>query len=343
MIVQAIKAPFPYFGGKSTAASLIWRHLGKVKNYVEPFCGSAAVLLACPYDIPIVTLNDADGFIVNAWRAIISAPDEVARWSDWPVTEIDLFARHVWLIKQRGELTRLLETDPDYYDAKIAGWWIWGACSWIGTGWCSGDGPWTVEGGEVVYLGNAGRGVNRKRPHLGDTGKGVNRKRQGTAEGGSEYLRDYMCQLKDALRGARVCCGDWQRICGPSPTTQNGLTAVFLDPPYSAEAGRDNKLYTKDDLSVAHRVREWCVANGNNPLLRIALCGYDNEHTELIKHSWFAINWSTAGGYGNQGKGDDTPGKVNRHKETIWFSPHCLNKQFAGNGRVNYEQQEIIL
>lgn len=41
-----LKAPFPYFGGKSKVAPLIWERFGVVSNYVEPFFGSGAVLLA---------------------------------------------------------------------------------------------------------------------------------------------------------------------------------------------------------------------------------------------------------------------------------------------------------
>ncbi|MEI8120358.1 MAG: hypothetical protein WCG68_05695, partial [Actinomycetes bacterium] len=33
------------------------------------------------------TLNDADGFVANFWRALIAAPDEVAQHLDWPVNE----------------------------------------------------------------------------------------------------------------------------------------------------------------------------------------------------------------------------------------------------------------
>ena len=40
--------------------------------------------------------------------------------------------------------------DPDYYDAKIAGWWLWGICQWIGSGWCSGQGPWRVLPVQVI-------------------------------------------------------------------------------------------------------------------------------------------------------------------------------------------------
>lgn len=42
---MTLRAPFPWFGGKSRAAPLIWEALGDVRNYVEPFAGSLAVLL----------------------------------------------------------------------------------------------------------------------------------------------------------------------------------------------------------------------------------------------------------------------------------------------------------
>lgn len=43
----ALKAPFPWFGGKSRVAPLIWARFGEVRNYVEPFAGSLAVR-SCP-------------------------------------------------------------------------------------------------------------------------------------------------------------------------------------------------------------------------------------------------------------------------------------------------------
>jgi DNA adenine methylase len=50
-----------------------------VPNYVEPFAGSLAVLLARPHAPKIETVNDKDGLISNFWRAVKYAPDEVAR------------------------------------------------------------------------------------------------------------------------------------------------------------------------------------------------------------------------------------------------------------------------
>ena len=78
-----LQAPFPYFGGKRKAAPTIWQALGAdCVNYIEPFCGSAAVLLAAPEGQRIETINDADGFVANFWRAVAQDPDAVAHYAD---------------------------------------------------------------------------------------------------------------------------------------------------------------------------------------------------------------------------------------------------------------------
>ncbi len=340
-----MKAPFPWFGGKSLVADIVWSRFGDVPNYVEPFFGSGAVLLSRPHGPGIETVNDLDGLLANFWRATQHEPDAVARWADNPVNENDLHARHIWLVNQKADFTRKLEGGPDYYDAKIAGWWVWGICCWIGGGWCSGEGPWQVAeingsrqlvhlgnagrgvNRQLVHLGNAGRGVNRKRVHLGNAGRGVNRKRvhlgdagQGVNRQRETALIDYFQELAGRLRNVRVCCGDWSRVCGPTPTFKLGLTGVFLDPPYSV----DDRVacYTEESFTVAHDVREWAIANGDNPLLRIALCGYEGEHA--MPDDWECVAWKTPGGYGNQ----KTNGTYdNAARERIWFSPHCLKPE----------------
>lgn len=322
-----LRAPFPYFGGKSKIAAEVWRRLGNTPNYVEPFFGSGAVLLGRPDWSPevnwIETIDDKDGLVANFWRALQAEPKQVAHYADWPVNENDLTARHIWLVNQIDGLQSRLEGDPDYYDAKIAGWWCWGLCCWIGGGWCSGDGPWQSVDGKLVHLGNAGRGVNRKLVHLGGAGRGVNN------SSGRSGLYAWMQALADRLRRVRVCCGDWARICTPVVTSKLRLTAVFLDPPYSAEARRNNNLYRIEDDSVAHDVREWALANGDNPLMRIALCGYDSEHDGAMPDTWERLSWKARGGYGSQG----ARGATNAAREVIWFSPHCL-KTDKHNGHV---------
>lgn len=334
--MTTLQAPFPWFGGKSRVADVVWRHLGKVVNYVEPFAGSLAVLLGrpAPFD-GVETVNDLDGLVCNFWRAVARDPEGVAYHADNPVNENDLHARHSWLVREAlPDLPAKLEGDPDWHDAKIAGWWCWGLACWIGSEFCSGKGPWKsveMEDGirRLVKVDAAGQGVNRQLVHLGDLGRGVNRQRvhlgnlgQGVNRTASPGLVDWMQALADRLRHVRVCCGDWSRVCGPSPTVKLGTTAVFLDPPYASDL-RDQNIYRSESVTVARDVYAWCAENGNNKLLRIALCGYDGEHNELGSRGWTCFEWKTAGGYGSQG----SQGSHNAHLERIWFSPHCLRER----------------
>lgn len=309
---MTLQAPFPWFGGKSRVADLVWERFGDTPNYVEPFFGSGSVLLKRPHAPKIETVNDLDGYVANAWRAIKNAPDEVAHYADNPVVECDMQARHIWLRGKREELNDRLSADMDYYDAKIAGWWIWGMAVWIGGGWCGdiGRGPWVVEDGKLVKQPRA-QGVARKRPHLGNAGQGVTR---------NVAILDWMNALSERMERVRVCNGDWSRIMGDTVTVVHGITAVFLDPPYADTANRNEDIYSVDSLTVAHDVREWAIANGDNPKLRIALCGYEGEH--VMPDTWECVPWKASGGYGRKGS---VSTEINRHRERIWFSPHCLN------------------
>lgn len=234
--MRTLDAPFPWFGGKRKVAKIVWERFGSVANYVEPFFGSGAVLLGRPTPIRgAETINDLDGYVANFWRAVKLRPDETAEYADNPVNENDLHARHVWLLQHRDSLAAKLEGDPDWCDPKIAGWWVWGICCWIGSGFCSGNGPWIVEGGQLVHLRSNGQGVNRQLVHLGDNGRGVNRQRG--------CLADWFALLSERLRDVRVCCGDWTRVCGPAVTFTHGTTAVLLDPPYGEGAKRQTGLY----------------------------------------------------------------------------------------------------
>ncbi len=308
---MTIKSPFPYFGGKSRAADLVWPRFGQVRNYVEPFFGSGAMLLARPEPFAgTETVNDADGLLSNFWRALKDNPTAVAHYADWPVNENDLHARHAWLVERKDTLQARLEGDPDFYCAKSAGWWVWGMACWIGSGFCSGKGPWAVREvdghRQLVHLGNAGQGI-----------EGPGRE----PETGQELLA-YFEQLSGRLRRVRVCCGDWRRVCGPTPTVKQGLTAVFLDPPYGDVCKRTADLYRIDSEQIAHEVREWCLERGDDPRIRIALCGYESEHS--MPDSWTCIEGkATNGGYGSQAAAN----KMNHRKERIWFSPHCLDPE----------------
>jgi site-specific DNA-adenine methylase len=325
-ISGTLAAPFPWFGGKSNACEQVWQAFGTVQNYVEPFAGSAAMLLGAPDGKRIETINDFDGFVANFWRAIAADPEAVAHHADWPCNEVDLFARHSWLVRHRQSLTDQLHADPAWFDAKAAGWWCWGSCNWIGSGWCSGTGPWVHDGETLVdarqlpHLGNAGQGINRQLPHLGDAGQGINRQLPHLGDAGKgrrAYIMEWFALLHARLRDVRVTCGDWQRVCKDSVTTRHGLTAVFLDPPY-AKGSMDYSAGGMG-MGIAEAVRAWCIANGGNKALRIVLCGHKGEHDALLTHGWHLRTWTARKGYALTDEAIE-----NSAGESLWCSPHCV-------------------
>lgn len=312
---MSLEAPFPWFGGKRDVAPQVWAALGNVAHYVEPFFGSGAVLLQRPHSGKFETVNDMDGLLANFWRAIRADPESVADHAAWPCNEADLHARHIWLVGERERLTERLMGDAEFFDAKAAGWWVWGSCNWIGSGWCSGAGPWVSLDGELTdvrklpHLSSA-RGVNRQLPHLSE-GRGVNRKL---------FILDWFASISDRLHDVRVACGDWSRVTGPAVLDAGGgMTGIFLDPPYSSE--EHSIKYANGQADVAQDVLAWCAENGSNPSLRIVLAGYAGEHDSLTDDGWRAVPWKARGGYGSQGEGR---GRENSTRERLWLSPHCM-------------------
>ncbi len=306
---MTLAAPFPYFGGKRRAALRVWQALGDPAGYVEPFAGSAAVLLARP-DFAgrrVETLNDADGWLVNTWRAIQLSPAEVAHHAWGPVAEIDYHARLAWLQQRRTpDLVAWLEGDPEAHDAKAAGWWLYVVACGIGDPF--GPGPWRVVDGhlrKLPHLGDAGKGVNRELPHLGNAGRG--------------QLESYMGQLADRLRRVRITCGSWERVVKPSVTRSgtggDGSRAIFLDPPYATSGD----LYAHVDVDVALAVRQWCITAPREQ--RIILCGYDAEHDDLFTHGWTVTEGKAGGGAGYSTNG------LNGRRERLWLSPACIGSE----------------
>lgn len=71
-----MKPPVAYYGGKTRIAGQIAEILPAHRVYVEPFAGSAAVLLAKP-PAPVEILNDLNANVVAFYRCLRDRPDDL--------------------------------------------------------------------------------------------------------------------------------------------------------------------------------------------------------------------------------------------------------------------------
>jgi hypothetical protein len=257
---------------------------------------------------------------------------------------------------------------------KIAGYWIWAASCWIGSGltrpgampqcdsvkgvhkqiidkrphlgWEKGSHKLSVAGGRP-QVGVQGAGVHMagqiplpnhetgicRRPCYGANGAhGVHKTTLTNDPAPQLDVRDpytpglytWFRELSERLRRVRVVCGDWPRICGGDWQDDRGTCGIFFDPPYSAEAGRDPTIYHEESDTVAHDVREWCRSRADRKTYQIVLAGYYEEHESLLDEGWTVHRWSAHGGFANRAKNKSKcNGEANRHKEALFFSPHC--------------------
>ena len=140
----------------------------------------------------------------------------------------------------------------------------------------------------------------------------------GDPEDRGAWIHAWFVELSRRLRNTVVCCGDWPRVIGDLVTRDIGPTGIFLDPPYSS-ADR-SEVYGVDSFDVAHAVREWAISIGNDEMRRVVVAGYEDEEPRMPA-SWACYAWSGGTPCGGLGANADE----RRHRERLWFSPHCLS------------------
>lgn len=124
-----MKPPLTYFGGKIRLADRLAALMPPHGHYVEPFCGSLAVLLGKPRS-PHETVNDLDGDLMTFWRVLRDRPDDLARvcaltphsrgeflaayTSDPPGGDLER-ARRVWVQLTQGRAGKRSRTGWRHY------------------------------------------------------------------------------------------------------------------------------------------------------------------------------------------------------------------------------------
>ncbi|GGM34857.1 DNA methyltransferase [Longimycelium tulufanense] len=122
-----MRAPFAYYGGKTTLADRIVSLLPAHAHYVEPFAGSCAVLLAKPPS-RMETVNDLDHDLMTFWKVLRDRPAQLIRVcaltphsraehqaAFHPTTDELERARRVWVRLTQGRSGTLRRTGWRHY------------------------------------------------------------------------------------------------------------------------------------------------------------------------------------------------------------------------------------
>jgi DNA adenine methylase len=120
-----------YYGSKARAAARIVSLLPDHDAYIEPFCGSLAVLLSKPPAGRFETVNDLDQDLMTFWRILRERPHDLERVcaltphsraeyaACWPIVgEVDDLerARRVWVKLAQGRGGQLRPTGWRYHE-----------------------------------------------------------------------------------------------------------------------------------------------------------------------------------------------------------------------------------
>jgi len=104
-----MRIPFKRYGGKGVISQWIIPYLPPHRIYVEPFCGSAAVLFK-KHPSPVEVINDLDARLINAFRQLRSKPEILAAllWAT-PISPVDL----------QGPKNEKISSDDPMEDARL--------------------------------------------------------------------------------------------------------------------------------------------------------------------------------------------------------------------------------
>ena len=299
--MDLLKPPIPHHGGRRRWAQHVWDRLGNPDIYLEPCGGNLAVLLGRPHQPKLEVVCDTSGLVSNFWRAMRNDHMALAREADYPTIHQDLTARRRWLMDWSRENRQRLSENPEYYDVRAAGWWAWGASSWLESGWRLIDEEKRPEAPD-----RGGQGIQAQRAELvGEVGTG-------------ERLIPWFRALAGRLSRVVVLNQDWKAAVKPTALRerrkQDPVVGIFLDPPFRTE-GRKQTLYESDlegaSDETAEETWEWARFTGERYRIAYACRQGDVNPPK----GWEAMTME----FGE--------GKQPEFREMVLFSPACIVPQ----------------
>ena len=287
--------PIPYYSGKRSWVKPVWDRLGNPDVYLEPCGGDLAVLLGRPHNPKLEVVCDTSGLVSNFWRAIRNNPEGVALEADYPTIHQDLTARQKWLMEWAGENAERLSQNPEYFDTKAAGWWGWGASSWLGSEWCLKGNKKPPKAPNGSSQGIQAQGIQAQRIELeGEIGTG-------------ERLMPWFKALARRLSRVVVLNQDWKAALTPATLQESRrkdrLVGIFLDGTLDQTRGQ-----------TAEETWEWARWMGEK--YRIAYACREGEMA--TPRGWEAIAMEF---------GDVSQPYRREDRDMVLFSPTCIVPQ----------------
>jgi DNA adenine methylase len=300
-----IPSPITWFGGKSRLAPKIITHFPQHKTYVEPFGGSAAVLLAKDSS-PIEVFNDIDKQLFDLFRVL---RDERLFKRLRGSLELTLYSRAEFdLAKQQSddpvESARRLVVRQRQSRGGLGDRWSY----------CVQD---AHGAGSSESIEAAGRLLVRQRQS--SCGKGEDLSYSATnSQGGvaSSVKRwrkgiDCLPAVHRRLQNVQIECDDWRQIIRRFDTRE---TLFYVDAPYHIDTrvggGYRHELTKQDHKELIARLLK---IRG-----MVVLSGYDHEtYKPLERAGWKRVDYHVR---------THSSDYRARRVESIWLSPSVVNR-----------------
>lgn len=274
-----ITAVAPWFGSKCTLAPEIVRQLGPHRYYLEPFCGSLAVLLAKEPSAN-ETVCDLHGALTNlAW--VLQDRDLAERLYGRLAGTLyceDLYQESkAWLVKHKPSKFRLVEIEagcqPPSRQADLDWAYHYFTAAWMGRNGCAGTARTNYQFA-MRWTANGGSGPVRFAAAVGSIPDWHNRLRN-------------VCILRRDAFGVLESVAD-----------EDGL-AIYADPPYLLETRSDKAGFGRatgsarylfefteaDHVLLATRLRTFRRA-------RVVVSYYDHPQLRELYPGWTKLNCS---------------------------------------------------
>lgn len=266
-----IKALAPWFGGKRTLAPRIVAELGKHNFFVEPFCGSLAIIMAKP-KAGMETVNDLHSDLINLARVVASdsAPD--------------LFARAARMLMHEGihaefkAALTLIECDPAPSVDAVEPRHVDRALAYLVMSWQGRNGSAGTRPGNITMA------------------------RRFTSNGGSGGLRwssavESIPAWHERLRGVSITQMDAFELLDRLEDAPG--TVVYADPPYLRKSDKYiHDLAPGDHLRLAESLRRFRRT-------RVVLSYYDEPEMREMYAGWTWVSCPITKGLVNQGRRDE--------------------------------------